>query len=145
MNDDTQSIEDCNLFIRQTIRGNEFAAFQISFSALTSESIESSESNETAWTSFLTYQSQSASDAARFEYLTDTSSYDLDFQLKYYNPATPETETNEDDGDNCPSGAYIFKPAMDDQKSHTYSQFEKKTSIDNTFMHTDVLEYKTTD
>jgi hypothetical protein len=69
---------------------------------------------------------------------------DLDFQLRFYTPATPLTEFHQN-SDNCPSGAYIFKPAMNDQGSHPYGTFLKRTEISGSFMHTDVLLYTSTD
>jgi len=43
--------------------------------------------------------------------------------MRYYNPATDTSESYNDDAafgtgtDNCPSGAYIFKPKMGDMDS----------------------------
>lgn len=114
MNDDDQTIQTCNLFIRQPIAGGQIAAFQIEKTAEEQQPPSSGSSNDDNWVSWLWYNTQTSEDAARFSYqITDTKVYDVDFQMRYYNPATPDTEPS-DDGDGCPSGAYIFKPAMDD-------------------------------
>lgn len=47
----------------------------------------------------------------------NNKSYDLAFSLQYYNPSNGTFEGNA----TLPSGAYIFKPKMDDQVSHEYS------------------------
>lgn len=50
---------------------------------------------------------------------TDSSgkTYDFEFNLQYYKPSIG-------DGDNkAPSGAYLFMPEVNDQKSHLYSEF----------------------
>ena len=47
----------------------------------------------------------------------DGKSYALAFGLQYYNPSNGTFEGNT----TLPSGAYIFKPKMDDQESHPYS------------------------
>ena len=48
----------------------------------------------------------------------DGKSYALAFGLQYYNPSNGTFEGNA----TLPSGAYIFKPKMDDQVSHPYSK-----------------------
>jgi len=48
--------------------------------------------------------------------------------MRYYNPATDISEEYNDkvyygrETDNCPSGAYIFKPKQGDQQSKAYSK-----------------------
>lgn len=43
---------------------------------------------------------------------------DFYFDLRVYHASEGDEEY---EGDNCPSGAYIFKPAADSQESHVYS------------------------
>ncbi len=50
----------------------------------------------------------------------EQATYQLAFGLEYYKPSNGTTS----EGDQTlPSGAYIFKPKIDDQISHPYSKF----------------------
>jgi hypothetical protein len=52
----------------------------------------------------------------RFEYTnSDGLIKEFNFSLQYYEPATNENGTA--------SGAYLFKPELDDQSAHVYSKF----------------------
>jgi hypothetical protein len=100
------SMSDCNLFISHPISANDFAFFYVTNSTTIKEGGD-------VYQSKLTYQGQSTDDAAHFTYQVGDGVIDLDFQLRYYTPGTPLTEFYQN-SDNCPSGAYIFKPAMND-------------------------------
>ena len=51
-------------------------------------------------------------------------SYDLAFGLQFYRPSNGTTAEGEP---TLASGAYIFKPKMDDQASHPYSMLSSYT------------------
>lgn len=51
----------------------------------------------------------------------DGKTYQLAFGLEYYNPSNG---TLADGNATLASGAYIFKPKMDDQVSHSYSHLD---------------------
>ena len=53
-----------------------------------------------------------------FEYTnSDGLTKEFQFSMEYYVPATDKLGTA--------SGAYLFKPKLDDQTSHIYSKFQK--------------------
>jgi hypothetical protein len=62
----------------------------------------------------------------------DKEEFLFTFDLRYYQ--ADQGGDNYTDSDNCPSGAYIFKPAKDQQSSLPYSAFKDIKVFDGGFV-----------
>ena len=125
-----EGFAECELFVQAAVPAQAITyvkvvavdAATVGAAVATAISPETSISNESL---LLEYVAQDELDRALFKFTDATTgtSHDLAFSLKYYNPAVGSD--NYADSDNCPSGAYIFKPKEGDSDKKAYSTFLK--------------------
>jgi len=124
---DTESADGfnaCDLFINAEVPGLGFKYLKIeSVSPLTDNASKAAPQTDDNHIEnehmLIEYLEQDVKDRAIFN-ITDknqSKSSKMAFSLQYYNPSTGE--------DGCPSGAYIFKPKLNDMDKQQYSNFVK--------------------